>query len=499
MQNWQLTAIFRQIKQACTFFPLGIASATIPLGIMSPVTAQAVPRFVDIEGHWAQACIRKLAEQDVISGYPDGTFRPSNLVTRAEYAAFVDNAFPDIEPERGAINFQDVPADYWAWDEIRATYRKGFLSGYPGQVFRPEQNIPRAQAFVALASGLDYSPTQPVPEILISTYADAREIPDYARGAIAAATQQNLAIVQPVPEAPELQVLRPNREATRAEIAAAICQAEIATAVVPSEYVAQVGEYETESVSATFGNTEATVYYQVDRQEDVTNLSNAYLQIDRNGQTILSQPLESLPVSFTRSVDVKVEDINGDGELEVIAELVDVGPQGLCCENTNIYRYIPAQNNYTLAVSRNWPFINRDNQGYNLEDLDNNGNPEFESADTRFRAAFGRPLQAPRYIFPVKIWEYRQGALLDVTAEYPNRIESDAYRWWQTAQELQETEAAPYTELKTSLAAYLADKYLLGEDVEGWQIVQDIYQKPDRQEFFTELSDRLRAYGYINE
>jgi hypothetical protein len=171
----------------------------------------------------------------------------------------------------------------------------------------------------------------------------------------------------------------------------------------------------------------------------------------------------------------------------------------LCCENTNVYRYIPAQNNYTLAVSRNWPFINRDNQGYNLEDLDNNGNPEFESADTRFRAAFSRPAQAPRYIFPVKIWEYRQGALLDVTNEYPNRIESDAYQWWQTAQELQETEEAPYTELKTSLAAYLADKYMLGEEVEGWQIVQEIYQKSDRQEFFNELSDRLRAYGYINE
>lgn len=499
MQNWQLTTIFRHIKQACTLFPLGMASATMPFGIISPATAQTTSRFEDIEGHWAQTCIQQLAQQDIISGYPDGTFRPSKPVTRAEYAAFIDNAFPNIEPERGAINFRDVPANYWAWDEIRATYRKGFLSGYPGQVFRPEQNIPRAQAFVALASGLDYSPTQPVPEILISAYADAREIPDYARSAIAAATQQNLAIVQPVPEDPDLQVLRPEREATRAEIAAAICQAQIEPSVVPSEYVAQVGEYETESVTATSGNTEATAYYQVDRQDGGTNLWNVYLQIDRNGQTILSQPLESLPVSFTRSVDVKVDDINGDGYLEVIAELVDVGPQGLCCENTNIYRYIPAQNNYTLAVSKNWPFINRDNQGYVLEDVDNNGNPEFESADTRFRSAFSSPAQAPRYIFPVKVWEYRQGALLDVTNQYPNRIESDAYQWWQEAQELQQTEEAPYTELKTSLAAYLADKYMLGEDVEGWRIVQEIYQKPDRQTFFTELSDRLRAYGYINE
>jgi len=50
----------------------------------------------DIQGHWAQPCIELLLQEGVLSGYPDGTFRPEQAVTRAEFAAMVCKAFPKV-------------------------------------------------------------------------------------------------------------------------------------------------------------------------------------------------------------------------------------------------------------------------------------------------------------------------------------------------------------------------------------------------------------------
>ncbi|EKF04018.1 MULTISPECIES: hypothetical protein [unclassified Tolypothrix] len=50
---------------------------------------------------------------------------------------------------------------------------------------------------------------------------------------------------------------------------------------------------------------------------------------------------------------------------------------------------------------------------------------------------------------------------------------------------------------KGFLAAYLADKYMLGQGQQGWQQVQQAYKKSDRNQFFTELRKFLRETGYI--
>jgi len=49
--------------------------------------------FSDIAGHWAEAYIEELNDQGITGGYPDGTYRPENLVTRAEMAVFLVKGF----------------------------------------------------------------------------------------------------------------------------------------------------------------------------------------------------------------------------------------------------------------------------------------------------------------------------------------------------------------------------------------------------------------------
>lgn len=195
--------------------------AAAPLVVQMP--AQAQTTFFDVQSnYWARGFIEALAQRNIISGFPDGSFRPDAPVTRAEFAAMIRQAF-NKAPVRSAINFVDVPSNYWAYGAIQEAYTTEFLSGYTGNVFNPGQNIPRAQVLVALASGLNYSTTASVDNTL-QIYSDGLAIPDYARNRIAAATERQMVV-----NYPNVQVLNPNRAATRAEVAAFIYQSLVST------------------------------------------------------------------------------------------------------------------------------------------------------------------------------------------------------------------------------------------------------------------------------
>ena len=193
---------------------LGIGVTTV----LTPPIAAMAEVFSDVPAdYWAADYISALADRDILSGYPDGTFRPDATVTRAEFAAILGQAFPVTESFGATGGFIDVPADYWGYSAINTARAAGFLSGYPSNEFRPEQTIPRVQALVSLANGLDY--TSDTANVL-TYYNDATAIPDYARSSIAAATQAEIVVNYPT-----LTQLQPNRGASRADVAAFVYQA----------------------------------------------------------------------------------------------------------------------------------------------------------------------------------------------------------------------------------------------------------------------------------
>jgi endo-1,4-beta-xylanase len=180
-------------------------------GLPSPTT------FPDIQTHWAQGYIQALADQNIISGFPDGTFKPNAPVTRAEFAAIVTKAFPKAAQNNASIEFVDISKSFWGYSAIQTAVRRGFLVGYPGRIFQPSQQIPRVQVVVALASGLSLSSNN---TNVLSFYQDAAQIPDYAANKVAAATQRRIVVNYPT-----ARQFNPNRNATRAEVAAFVYQA----------------------------------------------------------------------------------------------------------------------------------------------------------------------------------------------------------------------------------------------------------------------------------
>ena len=186
------------------------------IGLVNFVAASVGTNFADIQGHWAQAYIQALTGLGAIAGFPDGSFRPNDPVTRAQFAAILAKAFSPT-PQKPASDFVDVSRTFWGYQVIQTAYRGGFLSGYPGQAFRPDERIPRVQVLVSLASGLNLRSDNTT---VLSVFSDAAQIPDYARTAIAGATQKKLVINYPTP-----QQLNPNQNATRADVAAFVYQA----------------------------------------------------------------------------------------------------------------------------------------------------------------------------------------------------------------------------------------------------------------------------------
>lgn len=82
-------------------------------------------RFADIQNHWARPFIEALAARRILNGYPDGTFRPNNSVTRAEFAAIIGAVF-NISVKRPYINFTDVPANHWALVQLKKLTKLDF-------------------------------------------------------------------------------------------------------------------------------------------------------------------------------------------------------------------------------------------------------------------------------------------------------------------------------------------------------------------------------------
>ena len=184
--------------------------------------------FFDTEGHWAQTFIESLAVRDIIRGFPDGTFRPEAPVTRAEFAAMIRKAFGQYSEVRTPVQFADVPTIHWAYDAIEDAYRIGFIQGYPNNTFEPDTSISRSQVLVALANGLNLTASGTTNSILNTAYLDSDNIPDFARGAIAAATENGLVV-----NYPNLEVLNSSAIATRAEVAAFLHQALVKTGDLP--------------------------------------------------------------------------------------------------------------------------------------------------------------------------------------------------------------------------------------------------------------------------
>ncbi|USB33771.1 S-layer homology domain-containing protein [Paenibacillus sp. YPG26] len=105
--------------------------------------------FKDVVSHWAGKEIQKLVEKKIISGYPDGSFRPNQEINRAEFIALICRML-QLKPVDGQSAFKDVNSDVWYAGYVNAIKAAGIVQGYEDRSFKPNQKITREEAFVIL-------------------------------------------------------------------------------------------------------------------------------------------------------------------------------------------------------------------------------------------------------------------------------------------------------------------------------------------------------------
>lgn len=178
------------------------------------IVASATAKFPDIEGHWGQKYIEYWTDMGVINGYPDGTFRPDQKVTRAEVCKILTTAYR-LPTDVAETKFSDAYPAEWYYSYVQACAAKQIVNGYPDGSFKPNGNITRSEAvkMVCMAAGLSQEPTG------YEVFADADQMPEWASG------YWNALIKVGVVGGYENSTLRPNNLITRAEMVKILCRA----------------------------------------------------------------------------------------------------------------------------------------------------------------------------------------------------------------------------------------------------------------------------------
>jgi subtilisin-like proprotein convertase family protein len=221
------------------------------------------------------------------------------------------------------------------------------------------------------------------------------------------------------------------------------------------------------------------------------------VQVSRAGRTALDAPIQRLgcpDCANDHPSAVKIRDLDG-GEPEVLVDLYSGGAH--CCLFTLILRWDASARRYRPTLGY-WG-----NYGARLIDLDGDGRPEFSAFDERFVYEF------TAYVFssaPIRIWSYRAGKLVDVTRGFPTLIHRSA------ATNLGfylKARGDPNTDVRSYVAAYVADQYLLGDPAEGRRVLDLALKRgdlgrgtrllglPAGQAYVSALMRDLRRWGYI--
>ncbi len=112
--------------------------------------------YTDVdESYWGFKEVAYLSEFGILSGYSDGTFRPNNKITRAEFVKIAES-FEALT--WGLSPYNDVDGGHWAFRYIVSSAAKGWISGYPDGTFRPNSFISRAEAVTIVNRLLERRP-----------------------------------------------------------------------------------------------------------------------------------------------------------------------------------------------------------------------------------------------------------------------------------------------------------------------------------------------------
>jgi hypothetical protein len=171
--------------------------------------------FADIKGHWARENISYLYFKGITGGFPDGTFKPNETVTRAQLAALLVRAkgLTKINPAAAENPFSDLKKNHWGYADVLTARQAGIIGGYADGTFQPDRPVNRAEIAAMLDRAFSLQGTResiPFSDVAGNHWAKAH-VDALAKAGITAGYLD--------------KTFKPGSNATRAEVAAFISRA----------------------------------------------------------------------------------------------------------------------------------------------------------------------------------------------------------------------------------------------------------------------------------
>lgn len=152
---------------------------------------EPAPVFPDIKDHWAKSYIEAMADVNVIDGYLNGKFIPEGQITRAEFSKMIVKAL-DLELVEYDNNFKDINKDNWYADYVATLNASGFVKGYPGDIFKPNNKLSRVEMAEMLSNVIDVAVDDEEVDQILGGLKDSKAIPKWALRSVAEVVKAKL-------------------------------------------------------------------------------------------------------------------------------------------------------------------------------------------------------------------------------------------------------------------------------------------------------------------
>ena len=206
------------------------------------------------------------------------------------------------------------------------------------------------------------------------------------------------------------------------------------------------------AVTATAGAASPKIHAKLTFDKVGYEYRNVELTIDRGGKRFSRR----IGRTYFAPPKLHVRDLDADGESEFWVDTYTGGAH--CCDESRFFRYVPARARYVLT-RHGWG-----NVGYRAKNLDGRAGVELVSSDDRFAYVFTDFADS---FFPLQLWHFDHGRLLDVTRAFPGQIDVNANALWSSYLKVRRT-----GDVRGVLAAWMADQYLLDREQAGWKALE---------------------------
>ncbi len=142
--------------------------------------ASAASSPADIRGAWSERTLLEWMAKGWLSGYPDGTVKPAQEVTRAEFFTLANRSLGFVD--EAAVSFRDVQTGTWIAKQVAIAVKAGYAEGYPDGTMQPDRKVTREEVSIMVAKAYDLQlrPGE------TSKFTDAASISSAGQGAVGA-------------------------------------------------------------------------------------------------------------------------------------------------------------------------------------------------------------------------------------------------------------------------------------------------------------------------